>query len=125
MLRSFFDWLFRRKRGVEVRGMSSAEAYGFRNEAERRLGMRWRGRYVLIRATPGEVMSNHPPWLGRDFRGEGIATGLWSPGRITYYTTNNQVRPETGVHEWAHEILHTNKVPPADHHRIMREHGIP
>ena len=123
-MRRLLDFVFRRKRGVEVRGMPSSEAHGYKHEAERRLALKWRGKYILVMAVPGEVMSNDRPWLGKRVP-EGVATGLYSDDRITYFTTGGRVRPATGVHEWGHAILHTHRVPVAEHHAVMRRHGIP
>ncbi len=125
-MRRFLDWLLRRKRGIEARGIGTAEVHGYKNQAETRLGRNFTGSYILVEAIPGLELSNDRPWLGR--RGSdyhGVATGIWRPGRITLYTTNGRVRPSTGVHEWAHEILHNHRVPIDDHHRVMRQHGIP
>ena len=125
-MRRFLDWLFRRKRGVDVRGMGKGEALGYKHEAERRLGIKWRGDYIRVRAEPGAEMSNDRPWLGKRLPGiNGVATGYYSDDRITYFTTGGRVRPATGVHEWGHAVLHTHRVPVEEHHAVMRRHGIP
>ena len=124
-MRRFLNWLLRRKRGVELRGVSKAEAYGYKHAAERRLGLKWRGKYILVRSEPGYVMSNDRPWLGQHGPWDGVATGYYRDDEIVYFTTRGDIRPATGIHEWGHAILHSHRVPVAEHHAVMRRHGIP
>lgn len=108
-----------------VSGISRSEVRSYRAEAEQRLGMEWRGKRIRVTAIEGTHQSNDPAWLGRP-HAQGIATGIWRPtGKIIYYTTDGRVRPATGMHEWAHEILGSHGVPCEEHHGIMQKRGIP
>ncbi len=127
-------WLFRllrnpfkkRKSGVDVRdGLNRQDVITFKEQAEHRLGKKWQGNYCRVSAEPGLYMSDDPPWKGmRSPDWKGVATGSWAPRCIVYYTTSGAVRPATGIHEWAHEILHTHHIGSEFHHDIMRRHGI-
>lgn len=111
--------------------ISRSEVARYRAEAERLLGMSWRGNRVRVTVREGtHPATGRPGWMGSEpilYDGRMMSVlGHWNPQRgITLYTTNGKVRRETAVHEWGHEILWSNGVHYDQHHRIMRESGVP
>lgn len=97
--------------GLTVYNIDKQEVQSHRSEAEARLGM---------------SLSRKEMWVyGIDRRNyDDPMTGQWRDGVIVYYLTHGHVGLETGVRQWAHQILHDNGLPYEEHQERMRETGI-